>query len=157
MMDLNLFFDAYGDIINGFRNRAKRLQGLLRDPQSAFVLIMTPASDVTAMAVQYAERLRAADIRITGAIFNQFVAAVPDVDRGAIEASAERRGISDNLLDRALACHDEWQLRAQHDRSVLEGWMSASNLPCRTVPRLAGNVSSQADLERIVSALTDTD
>ena len=157
MMDLNLFFDAYGDIIDGFRNRAKRLQALLRDPQSTFVLIMTPASDVAAMADQYAERLRAADIRITGAIFNQFIDPPLDIDPNALRESAGRRGISNDLLARSLACHNEWQLRAEHDKSVVESWLNASSLPCRTVPRLAANVSSQADLERIVTALSGAD
>ncbi len=157
MMDLNLFFDAYGDIIDGFRTRAQRLQALLRDPQCAFVLIMTPASDVATMASQYAQRLRAADIRITGAIFNQFVEPPLEIDAAALQGSAERRGISEDLVARSLACHDEWMMRAEHDQSVLKRWLSASSLPVRTVPRLAGNVSSQSDLERIVTALNDPD
>ncbi len=154
MLDINIFFEAYGDIIEGFKSRAQALQARLRQPGCVFLLIMTPTSDVANMAGRYLHRLHSAGIRAAGGIFNQVIQTVPDIDRRALEVSADGAVISADLLDRLLVCHDEWLARSHHDQAVFEKWQSGSNLPYREVPRLARNVSSQADLQMIVAALS---
>ena len=156
MLDVHTFFNAFGEIIDGFKARAANLQAVLRSDDAAFVLIMTPASDVAKLARRYAERLKQEHIHIAGAIFNQthHVAALTNLE--ALHQSATTCDISEDLWQRLQSCHQQWLQICQTDDAAMTGWRTDTGMPLCEIPRLEHNVSTMDDLALFADALSQT-
>ena len=57
LQDLSEFFLAFGGMYDGFKERAARVYGLLRDPSSAFLLVASPAPAALDEALYFHRRL----------------------------------------------------------------------------------------------------
>jgi anion-transporting ArsA/GET3 family ATPase len=60
--DIVAFFRAFEGMEQGFRDRASRVETLLAEPQTAFVLITSPRRDAVDEAEFFSAQLRDADI-----------------------------------------------------------------------------------------------
>jgi anion-transporting ArsA/GET3 family ATPase len=69
--DAVAFFQAFEGMEEGFRNRARRMQELLADPATAFVLVASPRRDAVDEALFFAEKLRESSIDVDALVVNR--------------------------------------------------------------------------------------
>jgi anion-transporting ArsA/GET3 family ATPase len=71
MEDISEFFGAFGDMAQGFRDRAKRVNALLEAPETAFVLVTSPAPDAVDEALYFRQRLAERGMPFAGVVINR--------------------------------------------------------------------------------------
>jgi anion-transporting ArsA/GET3 family ATPase len=69
--DAMAFFTAFEGMEQGFRDRATRVQQLLADPRTAFVVIAAPRRDAVEEAIYFADRLRQSSGRVEALVVNR--------------------------------------------------------------------------------------
>ncbi len=84
--DAIAFFTAFDGMDEGFRERAKRVEALLSDTATSFVLIASPRADTVAEASFFAEQLQRHKISVQAMIVNRMT---PDPGPG--DPAADRR------------------------------------------------------------------
>jgi len=57
LQDLSEFFQAFGEMATGFRDRAHKVDALMADPGTAFVLVTSPRADAVDEALWFRRRL----------------------------------------------------------------------------------------------------
>jgi len=95
LADAVAFFQAFSGMEAGFRERAVQVEGLLRDPHTAFVLVASPRHDTIAEAIWFADRLASHSIEVAAIIVNRLHPGTGAIDaETAAEAAldAERAG-----------------------------------------------------------------
>jgi anion-transporting ArsA/GET3 family ATPase len=81
--DLSDFFRSFGGMTEGFRERAERVNALLRHHRSAFVLVTSPRLDAIDEARYFHRRLVEADMPFAGVVANRVHTGVAAGDAGA--------------------------------------------------------------------------
>ncbi len=71
LQDLSEFFQSFGDMAEGFSERAQRVKELLGDRRTSFLLVTAPERDPIDDAVYFWRRLDEAKLPIGGAIVNK--------------------------------------------------------------------------------------
>jgi anion-transporting ArsA/GET3 family ATPase len=80
--DAVAFFEAFEGMEQGFRDRAERVEELLTDEGTSFVLISSPRRDAAAEAVFFADRLRESSGRVGALIVNRMFPSFGPVPAG---------------------------------------------------------------------------
>ena len=148
--DMSEFFRSFGDMAEGFRERAERVNALLADRRTAFMLVTTPAPDAVDDAVFFHHRLLDADLPFAGAVVNRVhQLAVLDGD----VAPDEVVGLLGEELGRKVAANlSDYTRLAQGDRASLERLRrKLGRKPIVSVPHLDHDVhdlDGLADLNR---------
>jgi len=113
LQDLSEFFASFGDMAEGFRERAARTSELLADRRTTFLLVTSPRRDAIDEAIFFHRRLRERRLPFGGVVVNRMsTLALEDeeVDEDELEALlGERLGrrVADNLEDyQAIATRD---------------------------------------------------
>ncbi|MDH5196624.1 MAG: AAA family ATPase [Gemmatimonadota bacterium] len=83
LRDMAEFFQAFGPLYAGFRERARDVQGLLRDRETRFLLVSGPGEERVADTLFFARRLRQSGHHVAGLAVNQVHPVVP----GAADAA----------------------------------------------------------------------
>jgi anion-transporting ArsA/GET3 family ATPase len=119
LRDLSDFFSSFGSMVDGFRDRAKRVNQLLRADSTTFILVTTPRPGAVEEAVDLRDRLRERKIAFGGTVVNR-VHERGDGRASPDEVEAElapmlgegiARRVAANLRDHlALAARDEASL-----------------------------------------------
>jgi anion-transporting ArsA/GET3 family ATPase len=71
LQDLSEFFQSFGDMAIGFRERAQRVNELLGDRRTSFVLVTAPEREPIQEAIFFWRRLREARLPFGGVIVNK--------------------------------------------------------------------------------------
>ena len=113
LQDLSEFFASFGDMAEGFRERAARTSELLADRRTTFLLVTSPRRDAIDEAIFFHRRLRERRLPFGGVVVNRMsTLALEDeeVDEDELEELlGERLGrrVADNLEDyQAIATRD---------------------------------------------------
>jgi anion-transporting ArsA/GET3 family ATPase len=69
--ELAEFFQAFGGMVGGFRERARRVNELLSDPQTAFLVVCAPQGEPISEAVHFHRKLEEAEMPFGGVIVNK--------------------------------------------------------------------------------------
>ena len=114
--DISEFFQAFSGMVGGFRERAKRVNELLADEQTSFLVVCAPQGEPISEAVYFHRRLVEANLPFGGVIVNKvhaeadLEAASGDVDTELVAALGDAdlaRRAAENLADyRKLAIRD---------------------------------------------------
>ena len=120
LQDLSDFFNAFGDMAEGFRERALRVNELLSDRRTAFLLVTSTRRDAVDEAIWFHDRLDSAGMPFGGVVVNRVHTEV----RGSMSAD-ELRPDLEGLLGSALGAkvarnYEDYLLLAEHDRESLE-------------------------------------
>jgi anion-transporting ArsA/GET3 family ATPase len=113
LQDLSDFFASFGDMAEGFRDRAARTGELLADPRTTFLLVTSPRRDAIDEAIFFHRRLRERKLPFGGVVVNRMSTLAvqgDEVDVGELEALLGRRlgrKVASNLADyEAIAIRD---------------------------------------------------
>jgi anion-transporting ArsA/GET3 family ATPase len=115
LSDLSEFFQAFSGMVDGFRERAKRVSELLGDPATTFVVVCGPQGEPIEEAVYFHRKLVEAKLPVGGVIVNKVhYETEADLESGAVEADL-RDLLDDELAERVAANFADYQALAQRD------------------------------------------
>ena len=152
--ELSDFFGALGSMLDGFRERARTIDRLLRDPATAFLLVTSPEPEPAREALFFAEQLRSAGMARAALIVNR-------VHRDGLEGhspAAVQALLTDELGERLAArvAHNlaDFDVLVQRDRATVERLSRALEDPQPIlVPHLDGDVQDLAGINRVAELL----
>jgi anion-transporting ArsA/GET3 family ATPase len=143
--DAVAFFAAFEGMEQGFRDRAARVDRLLKDPGTAFVVIAAPRRDAVSEAIFFADRLRESSGQVEALVINRMFPSfgpVPPALRDARLSDPVVAALVANLGDLdAVADQEEQHVRVLSAR--LPG------VPIVRVPFLSDDVHDVAGLGEV--------
>jgi len=145
--DLSAFFSSFGSMTEGFRERAEKVNALLADSRSAFVLVTSPRADAVEEAGWFHHRLLDAGLPFAGVVANRVRPAVPKGDPSA--ELAELLG-DPGLARKVLRTFEEdRRLAAKDRRNLADLKKRLGRKPTIEVPHLDDDVHDLAGLARM--------
>ncbi|MDQ3353881.1 MAG: AAA family ATPase [Actinomycetota bacterium] len=150
--DALAFFSAFEGMEEGFRERAARVQALLVDPATAFVLVASPRTDTVAEASFFATKLGESGISVASLIVNRLH---PRFGSGRAEADRARaRSLPGTPLGSLFANLGDLQAMADGEEATLaELSDQVAPAPVVRVPFLDDDVHDLDTLTRIAAHL----
>jgi anion-transporting ArsA/GET3 family ATPase len=120
LADLSEFFQAMGGMVDGFRERAERVNELLVDPATSFLIVCGPQGEPVEEAVYFHRKLVEARLPVGGVIVNK-VHYASDADLEAGEVGAELAEVlGADLAERVAANFADYQALAVRDAGNVE-------------------------------------
>lgn len=132
LSDLAEFFQAFSGMVAGFRERARRVNELLADPQSMFLVVCGPQGEPIEEAVYFHRKLVEAELPFGGVVVNK-VHYAGEGDTGALADDVERLLDDADLATRVARNFDDYRALAERDR--------------RNVEHLAGELRTRAVIQ----------
>jgi anion-transporting ArsA/GET3 family ATPase len=152
--ELSGFFGSLSGLLDGFRERARGVEQLLRDPATGFLIVTSPEHEPAHEAAFLHTQLAAAQMGFAGLIVNRFhdqdldghtPEDVTQLLAGELGATLAAR-VARNLAD--------FDVLAQRDRASVEELSSARDEPNPLlVPHLDGDAQDLAGLAAIAKHL----
>jgi anion-transporting ArsA/GET3 family ATPase len=146
--DMSDFFRSFGGMVQGFRERAERVNALLADSRTAFLVVTTPAEDAVEEAIFFHHRLLDAGLPFAGVVANRVHEAPRAAgDRLASEVAAL---VGDELAGKVVRNLEDYRKLAERDARSLERLHGRlGRQPMIRVPELDEDVHDLAGLERM--------
>jgi anion-transporting ArsA/GET3 family ATPase len=122
LADLAEFFNAFSGMVDGFQARAKRVNSLLADPHTCFLVVCGPQGEPVDEAVYFHRKLVEAKLPFGGVIVNKVHYPAEELrgGNGNLEASlAEKLGDGD-LAKRVAENFADYQALAERDAHNIE-------------------------------------
>jgi anion-transporting ArsA/GET3 family ATPase len=155
LRDLADFFAAFGGMAEGFRDRAREVEALLRDDRTTFLLITSPRAAAIADAGFFHAKLAESGMSFGGVIVNRvrerFGAAPSPTLEGELADLLDERLARKVLRD--LEDHNGLAERDAHNVASLGDELGSDTL--LTVPELSGDVHDLAGLAAVAACLFD--
>jgi anion-transporting ArsA/GET3 family ATPase len=117
--DLSEFFRSFGGMVEGFRERAERVNALLADGRSTFVVVTSPTPEAVEEAIFFHHRLRDSGLPFGGAIVNRVHEVADGAGDGAPESEV-RELVGDRLAGKVLRTLEDYRRLAERDRRGVE-------------------------------------
>ena len=119
LQDLAEFFQAFSGMVGGFRERARRVNDLLADPQSTFLVVCGPQGEPIDEAVYFHRKLVEAKLPFGGVIVNKVHYADAAEDDDLAEEVEASLGDAE-LSARVAANYSDYRTLAERDRRNVE-------------------------------------
>ena len=150
--DAIAFFQAFDGMEQGFKDRATKVEGLLRGGQTSFVLVASPRRDTIDEATFFAEKLVEADIPVRALVVNRMH---PRFAEGLAEATRERaNSLGDQAIGDLYRNLADFQLVASREDENLAGLAATvAPAPVVRVPFLRSDVHDLDGLREIETHL----
>jgi anion-transporting ArsA/GET3 family ATPase len=137
LRDLSEFFRAMGGMADGIRERAARVDELLHEPRTSFLLITSPRADAIDEAVFFHRRLREQDLPFGGIVVNR-IHALADADPRDGELAAL---LGDELAAKVERNLGDYRRLAQRDHANVEQLRARlGRTPMLEIPHLDDDV-----------------
>ena len=119
--DLAEFFQAFSGMVDGFRERARRVNELLADDQTSFLVVCAPQGEPISEAVYFHRKLVEAGLPFGGVIVNKvhYGWDLPD-DPGALTDELAEALSDPDLADRVVANLADYAALSARDRHNVE-------------------------------------
>ncbi len=120
--DLAEFFNAFSGMVDGFQARAKRVNNLLGDPHTCFLVVCGPQGEPVDEAVYFHRKLVEAKLPFGGVIVNKvhYPAESLREDGGGLEASLGKALADEDLAQRVAENFSDYQALAERDAANIE-------------------------------------
>jgi anion-transporting ArsA/GET3 family ATPase len=136
--DLSVFFRSLGGMIDGFSERARRVEALLSDPGTTFLIVTSPQHEPAEEAIFFHRKLREAGMPFGGLVVNR-VHDAGELD-GELPA-ALREELGDTLASRVGTSARELAALAERDqRCIARLARELRDPPTIVVPELDDDV-----------------
>jgi anion-transporting ArsA/GET3 family ATPase len=149
LRDLSDFFNAFGSMTEGFSERARRVEALLGDSRTTFLLVTSPRESSIQEAEWFSKRLREEDLPFGGVIVNRVRPQIGT--RPSPQLDSELTGLlGDKLGAKVARTLGEQVALAEvdaHNMSDLKRRLGRK--PTLAVPELAGDVHDLAGLRAL--------
>jgi anion-transporting ArsA/GET3 family ATPase len=151
LQDLSVFFRALGGMIDGFTDRARRVEALLSDPATTFLIVTSPQHEPVEEAIYFHRKLSDAKMPFGGVLVNR-VHEAPPVNGELPEELAEALG--DKLAARVGTSAREVAALAERDEHSIAWLADELGDPLTIViPELADDVHDVDGLARVCGYL----
>jgi len=126
LADLAEFFNAFSGMVDGFQARAKRVNNLLADPHTCFLVVCGPQGEPIGEAVYFHRKLVEAKLPFGGVIVNKVhypaerLRGDGDVGGGELEAALAAKLGGEDLARRVAANFADYQALAERDARNIE-------------------------------------
>jgi anion-transporting ArsA/GET3 family ATPase len=140
--DLSEFFSAMSGLLAGFRDRAERVEGLLGDERTTFLVVTGPASEPIKEAGYLRSKLESADLPLGAVVVNRVhtTTAPGAAANDSADALATVIG-SEDLVERVRAAHAARRLLAGRVRETMDELRAHSpGVPSFEVPELSDEI-----------------
>ncbi len=115
LSDLSEFFQAFSGMVDGFRERAKRVSELLSDPATTFVIVCGPQGEPINEAVYFHRKLVEAKLPVGGVIVNKVhYETEADLESGEVQSDLSDL-LDDELAERVSRNFADYQALAERD------------------------------------------
>ena len=145
LADAVAFFQAFGGMETGFRERADDVMTLLHSDVTRFVLVASPREDTIEEACFFAGRLANSDLEVAAVVVNRCTPSFGPPPARRPRPAAAAAALYDNLL--------ELKANAAVEREQAAALLHTTGIPAGTevtwVPTLPGDVHSLASLATI--------
>jgi anion-transporting ArsA/GET3 family ATPase len=119
--DLAEFFQAFGGMVGGFRERARRVNQLLADPRTSFLVVCGPQDEPIDEAVYFHHKLVEAEMHFGGVIVNKVhYEAEPEEEDPTLLAQLSELLSDPELAHRVSANLDDFRLLSERDRRNID-------------------------------------
>jgi anion-transporting ArsA/GET3 family ATPase len=148
LQDLSEFFSSFGDMAQGFRERAEKVEALLADSRTTFLLVTSPRHAAINEAVFFHHRLLDAGLPFGGVVVNRMRDLPAEAKRNPSSELSKLLGAD---LGAKVARNLEDYVRvAERDRLNLDRLRKElGRKPMVTVPDLPGDVHDLEGLTRM--------
>jgi anion-transporting ArsA/GET3 family ATPase len=147
LQDLSVFFRTLGGMIDGFTERADRVEALLGDPATTFLIVTSPRHDPAEEAIHFHRKLEEASMPFGGLVINRVHRA--EELNGAIPAALAKK-LGRDLADRVDTSARELAALAARDEAGVERLLDRlGDPPSIVVPELDDDVHDVDGLVRI--------
>ncbi len=148
LRDLSEFFTSFGDMSEGFRERAERVNELLGSDAATFVLVAAPRRDAIDDAIFFHRQLHERGMPFGGAVVNRF----HDLSGGAKSDLEET--LDPELVAKIQANFDDYKALADRDRANLSRLTEKlDGEPVVVIPELDGDVHDLDGMRRMAEHL----
>jgi anion-transporting ArsA/GET3 family ATPase len=156
LRDVQNFVAAFDTLFGGFRARAEQTYQILKDRQTAFLVVASPEVDALREAAFFVERLAAESMPLAGLVLNRLTPAPPTgISTQAALAGAERLADDDALTAGLLELHAERLGQVNRERALRRRFAAAHpSVATATVAALATDVHDLDSLRLIASSMT---
>jgi anion-transporting ArsA/GET3 family ATPase len=117
LADLAEFFNAFSGMVDGFQARAKRVNKLLADPSTCFLVVCGPQGEPVDEAVYFHRKLVEAKLPFGGVIVNKVHYAAEDLggDSSGLPAALVEKLDDEGLCKRVADNFADYQALAERD------------------------------------------
>jgi anion-transporting ArsA/GET3 family ATPase len=156
LQDVQTFVAAIDSLFGGFRARADKTYQILKNPQTAFLVVASPDTDALREAAFFVERLDADGMPLSGLVLNRVTtAAASGISAQAALAAAERLDDEHALTSALLRLQAERLARISRERSLRRRFAAAHpSVATATVAALASDVHDLGSLREIAELMT---
>ena len=120
LADLGEFFQAFSGMVDGFRERAKRVNELLADPATSFMIVCGPQGEPIEEAVYFHRKLVEAELPVGGVIVNKVhYETEADLSENGVEEDL-RGPLDGDLAARVASNFRDYQALAKRDARNVE-------------------------------------
>jgi anion-transporting ArsA/GET3 family ATPase len=160
--DAIAFFQAFEGMEQGFKERAQRVDELLRDRRTSFILVASPKADTVAEAGYFADKLHENGIDVRGLIVNRMQPVFGSPDEGPATGGDAARERAATLRGTALGDHytclaDARQLARGEERHLVGLTERVAPAPVVRVPVQPFEVSDLGALGRLGALMFDAE
>jgi anion-transporting ArsA/GET3 family ATPase len=149
LQDLSEFFRSFGDMAEGFRERAERVNDLLCDRRTTFLLVTSPQRDSIDEAIFFRDRLNEAALPFGGVVVNR-MHELPAGEGPPTRESEVAEVLGEPLARKVTRTLADYRRLAAHDRSnVARLEERLGREPMITVPYLDEDVHDIRGLARM--------
>lgn len=148
LQDLSEFFQSFGDMAEGFRERATRVSELLSDRDTSFVLVTAPRQAEIDEAVYFRRRLRERGMPFGAVVVNRMATIEEPVDEDVEDELVALLG--ERLGRRVAANYADFRELARAERASLARLeRELGDEPVFLVPHLRDDVHDASGLARM--------
>lgn len=152
LRDLADFFNAFGGMAEGFRDRARLVEAALRSENTTFLLVTSPRATAIADAEHFHTKLIETGMPFGAVVVNRVrepVAVV--IDTGLEQELAGTLGAP--LARKVLRELEDRNRLAERDQRNIERMRTRMDRPMLTVPELTGDVHDLSGLGAVANVL----
>ena len=147
LQDLSDFFSSFGDMAQGFRERAKAVKQLLASDRTTFLLVTSPAHEAVEEAKFFRDKLAEADMPFGAVIVNRMYLEEPG-------GSEDLDSLDPELAEKVAANYRDFHALAERDRQNVEELTGdIGDVPLIIVPYLDEDIHDLAGIEAMDSHL----
>jgi anion-transporting ArsA/GET3 family ATPase len=156
LQDVQTFVAAIDSLFGGFRARADKTYQILKNPQTAFLVVASPDTDALREAAFFVERLDADGMPLSGLVLNRVTtAAASGISAQAALAAAEKLDDEHALTSALLRLQAERLARISRERGLRRRFAAAHpTVATATVAALASDVHDLESLREIAELMT---